>query len=275
MGGAATIASAMHPRNRPSFRHRLRRQGFRSLLLWPLLLAPLSPALAQGEQACAALPATAPLPREARPERLEDPYWRARVAELTRVAGRDMSYARMIFFGDSITHVWHLPVWEQHYGSRGGVNFGVAGDFTQGLLWRLQQGGQWPASLRPKLAVLLIGTNNAAYSAPAENTALGIAEAVRLVRQRSPATRVLIIGILPRGVEPSDPARRLNQRVNELVARCADNRWVFFTDVGNALLDRQGRLTEQMSQDHLHLTAEGYARLSAALAPTIDALMGP
>ncbi|MBP0444033.1 GDSL family lipase [Roseomonas sp. SSH11] len=260
---------------RPQAHRRRWRSALLKLCVGGLLVTAVTPALAQGEQACPAIPAREPLPREAKPELLEDPYWRARVAELSRVASRDMSYARMIFFGDSITHVWHLPVWEQYYGSRGGVNFGVAGDFTQGLLWRLNQGGQWPASLKPKLAVLLIGTNNAAYSAPPENTALGIAETVRLIRQRSPATRVLIIGILPRGADASDPARRVNQRVNELVSRCADQRWVFYVDVGNALLDQQGRLSEQIAHDRLHLTAEGYARLSAALAPTINALMGP
>ncbi|MFH5923157.1 GDSL-type esterase/lipase family protein [Roseomonas xinghualingensis] len=231
------------------------------------------PAMAQPEQVCRTLPPRDPMPREARPEYMDGDYWRARVAELSRIASRDMSYAQMIFLGDSITHSWHLPVWEQYYGQRGGVNFGAAGDFVQSMLWRLQQGGQWPASLRPKLAVLLIGTNNSVYSAPPENTALGIAEVVRLIRQRSPTTRILLVGILPRGADAADPQRRLNQRVNELIARCADNRFVFYTDVGGVLLDRQARLTEQIAPDRLHLSAEGYARLSAALEPAIQPLM--
>ena len=251
------------------------RRAVAATLCCAIALGPTGPgtALAQAVQACPALPAREAMPREARPEYMDEAYWRARVAELSRIAGRDMSYADMIFFGDSIVHGWHLPVWEQYYGRRGGVNFGVGGDFVQGLLWRLRQGGQWPDSLRPKLAVIMIGTNNSTYAAPPADTALGIAEIVRLIRQRAPATRILLVGILPRGLDASDPGRRLNQRVNELIMRCADNRWVFYTDVGPALLDRQGHLSPRIAADGVHPTAEGYSRLAAALEPVLGGLL--
>ena len=58
-----------------------------------------------------------------------------------------------------------------------------------------------------------------------------------------------------------------------MIARCADNRFVFYTDVGQALLDRQGRLAEQIAPDRLHLSPEGYSRLSAALEPMIQSLV--
>lgn len=213
------------------------------------------------------------MPREARPERLEEPYWRARVAELSRLAGRGMSHAPMVFLGDSLIQGWDLPVWEQHYGRHGAANFGVSGDFVQGLLWRLGEGGQWPATLRPRLAVILIGTNNASYRSPPQDTALGIAEVVRLVRRQSPGTRVLLLGLLPRGADRTDPARRLNEAVNELIARCANGQSVFFADPGRVLLDRQGHLADQLAPDRLHLSAEGYSRLSLAMDADIRALM--
>lgn len=233
----------------------------------------LLPAPAAMAQDCAALPPRDPMPREARPERLEDPGWLARTAELSRVAARGMGGAEMIFLGDSIIQSWHPPNWAANYAPRGGVNFGVSGDFVQGLLWRLQEGGQWPATLRPKLAVLLIGTNNASYNSRPEDTALGIAEVVRLIRRRSPATRVLLLGILPRGADATDPARRLNTRVNGMIARCADNEGVFYAEPGPVLLDSRGRLSEAIAPDRLHLSPEGYARLSAALEPTIRSLL--
>lgn len=213
------------------------------------------------------------MPREARPELLEEAYWRARVAELSRVAARGMDHAAIVFLGDSITQNWDLPNWEANYGQRGAVNLGVGGDFVQGLLWRLQAGGQWPATLRPKLAVVLIGTNNATYNSPPEDTALGIAEVLRLIRQRSPGTRVLLLGILPRGADANDPARRLNQRVNEMIARCADGQSVVYVDPSPALLDRQGRLSPVIANDLLHLTPDGYARLSAVLDPVIRSIL--
>lgn len=237
------------------------------------LMAALAAPSAGGALACAALPPREPMPREARPERLHYPPSLQRVAELSRVAAGGLAEARMIFLGDSITQAWDPPTWAAYYAGRGAVNFGVMGDFVQGLLWRLREEGHWPATLRPRLAVLLIGTNNASYDSRPEDTALGIAEVVRLIRRRSPTTRVLVLGILPRGADASDPARRLNARVNELLARCADGEWVFYADPGPVLLDARGRLAAAIAPDRLHLAPEGYARLSAALEPTIRDLL--
>ncbi|WP_235924797.1 GDSL-type esterase/lipase family protein [Roseomonas harenae] len=232
-------------------------------------------ALAQSRSAldCAALPPRPAMPREAVPAYLEDPNWRGRVAELSRQTARDLSQVQLVFLGDSITQGWFPFFWDHFYGHRAALNLGVNGDFTQGMLWRLQQGGHWPATLRPKLVVLLIGTNNTQYGPP-DDTALGIAEILRFIRQRSPATRILLVGVLPRGADATEPARRLNQRVNELVARCADNRTIFFTDPGGLLLDGQGRLSDQVAFDLLHLTGYGYALLGAGLEPSIRQLLG-
>jgi beta-glucosidase len=142
------------------------------------------------------------------------------------------------------------------------------------MLWRITQGGHWPASLRPRVAVLLIGTNNASYADRAEDTALGVAEVVRAIRARSPATRILLVGLLPRGVDAGDQARQMNRRVNALIARCADNVSVFFTDPGSMLTDSAGRLSDQIAYDRLHLTMVGYSILAAGLEPSIRALLG-
>ncbi|MBI0537651.1 GDSL family lipase [Roseomonas sp. KE2513] len=215
------------------------------------------------------------MPREARPERLEEPYWRSRSVALSRMAAGDLSRVNLVFLGDSITENWDRRDWEANYGRYGALNLGVSGDFVQGLLWRLTAGGQWPSTLRPRLAVLLIGTNNASYNSPPESTALGIAEVLREVRRRSPETRILLLGILPRGAEANDPGRRLNAQVNELIARCADGRSVFYLDAGPALVDAQGRLAPSIAPDRLHLSAEGYARLSAAIEPSLRAILTP
>lgn len=254
-----------------AFRARARRLG--AILALPALLA--GAPVAVMAQACPALPPRQPMPREARPERLDEPYWRARSAILSRVTSGDLSRANLVFLGDSITENWDRRDWEANYARYGALNLGVSGDFVQGLLWRLTEGGQWPATLRPRLAVLLIGTNNASFNSPPENTALGIAEVLREIRRRSPDTRVLLLGILPRGAGADDPARRLNERVNEMVARCADGTSVHYLDAGPALLDGQGRLAPAIAPDRLHLSPKGYARLSAAIEPTLRAILPP
>jgi len=70
----------------------------------------------------------------------------------------------LMFLGDSITHAWEVEGsehWQQHFAHRKAFNLGFAGDRTEHLLWRIQNGEI--NNLSPKWVVLLIGTNNAGH----------------------------------------------------------------------------------------------------------------
>ncbi|WP_431270325.1 GDSL-type esterase/lipase family protein [Dankookia sp. P2] len=242
------------------------------LLLLACLLA-FGPAAGRAAELCAGLPARQPAPREAKPEPLTDQGWLLRVSELERqVLGPDANPAQMLFLGDSLVQGWAPLVFEHFYGDRAALDFGVSGDTTQSLLWRL---ARLPlgSALRPRLAVVLVGTNNTAAGSRPEDTALGIAEVVRTLRRRSPQTRVLLVGLLPRGGLASEPMRAVNEQVNALVAGCADGQTVFYTAPGSMVVDRAGRLSDQIAYDYLHLTWLGYGILSAALEPQIRRLL--
>src|SRR5690606_18268051 len=105
----------------------------------------------------------------------------------------------LLFLGDSITEGWKnaTRVWQEHYGSFRPANFGIGGDRTQHVLWRIQNGEL--DGIKPKVVVLMIGTNNSGT-----NTAAQIAAAnrkiVQQIRTKLPATKVLVLGIFPRGV---------------------------------------------------------------------------
>jgi beta-glucosidase len=229
---------------------------------------------AHAAEACPALVASQPLPAEAQPEFVDEPNWRARVAQLDHeLANADLARVRLLFLGDSITEGWMPLLFQQFYGQRAALNLGVRGDSTQGMLWRLAHGplGQ---TLRPRLVVLLIGTNDLWPGARPENIALGIAQVARTIRQRSPDSRILLVGILPRGGEPTDPLRQMQAKVNELIAHCADGAHVMYADPGRMLVDGEGRLSDQVAFDYLHLTWIGYGILSAALEPYIRQALG-
>jgi beta-glucosidase len=222
---------------------------------------------------CPGIPSRNPAPREAMPENLDIPQWRQRVAEVDQAAARvDRRAVNLVFLGDSLTQGWDPLMFAQFFGHRRTLNLGIWGDFTQGLLHRLQA-GQW-GNLRPAVAVLLIGTNNAQYGSRPEDIALGIAEVIRFIHGRSPNTRVLLLGLLPRGENSADPIRQVNQRVNQLIARCHDGRATIYQDVGGLLVTPDGRLTEHVAFDRLHLTMVGYAILGAAITPTINNVLG-
>ena len=238
-----------------------------ALALAGLLAA--GPAWAAGD--CPALPARTPMPAEAQPGMQDLPFWRDAVAALdARLPSLQLPTRRLVFLGDSLTASWDPGLFSTFFGARAPVLLGIGGDGTQGVLARLPQ--EW-GTMRPRLVVLLIGTNNLPYGTP-ENIALGTAEIVRWIHRHSSDTRILILGILPRGAGPNDPARPALARVNQLVAQCADNRTTFFLDPGHLLLGPGGTLTSEISFDSLHLTPVGYAILATALEPEVKRIMG-
>ena len=149
---------------------------------------------------------------------------------------------------------------------------GFGGDRTENVLWRLQHGEI--DGIAPKVAVLMIGTNNTGHRAEnPETTAAGIKRLLGEIRQRLPKTRVLLLAVFPRGEKPDDFLRGINRRVNQLIAGYADGRDVHFLDIGAALLQPDGTLSKDVMPDLLHPNERGYEIWQRAMAPTLQKLM--
>lgn len=196
----------------------------------------------------------------------------------TVMARSDADGARVLFLGDSITESWELgpgaPIWKEHYVPLGAVNLGVSGERTENLLWRLDHGqldGYAKRASPPKLAVLLLGTNNFGYGTPStpEEVAQGLAAIVARLRRKLPRTRVLLLAIFPRADQPAIAPDWI-PRANALAARLADGKDVFFADLGPALLEPDGSMSTRVFPDRLHLTETGYQQWRAALAPHLE-----
>ena len=223
--------------------------------------------------ACPALLPGMPPPIDVQAQPHEDAGWRAKLAELNqKLRTQDVSRVRVLFLGDSLMEGWAPLVYQQFYGHRRALNLGVRGDATQTLLWRLAQ-VPLGKTLRPQLVVLLIGTNNLWPGRNAAEIALGVGAVVQHIQQRTPQSKILLVGLLPRAASTQDPLRQLAGQVNRLIAGCADGKSVFYTEAGRMLLDGQGALSEQVAFDYLHLTWMGYAILAAALEPDIRRLL--
>jgi lysophospholipase L1-like esterase len=229
------------------------------------LLAPIAHA------ACPMPPG--PPPIETHAAQLPDPNWQARVDALDALmASTDLTKVRTVFLGDSLTEAWPPQVWGHFYGHRDALNLGVRGDFTQGLLWRIAR-LKLGTTLKPQLFVLLIGTNNLWPNVELSHVVAGIGTVIAELRRRSPASRILLLDLLPRGVTPDDPSRQQVTQLNRLLAACAEP-GVDIADPGPILLDGHGMLTKDISFDALHLTWVGYAMLGAALEPVMKRELG-
>jgi len=163
----------------------------------------------------------------------------------------------LLFLGDSITEGWGRPgqaVWQRHFAVLDGAHFGIGGDQTQHLLWRIEHGEL--DGLAPDSVVLLIGTNNL-YTNTAAEIAEGIAVILREIRTRTPRSHVLLMGVLPRGRAPEAPERAKICELNALLSGYADCA-ITYLDIGAQFLNPDGSLRIDLMPDGLHPSAAGY-----------------
>ncbi len=177
--------------------------------------------------------------------------------------------------GDSITQGWEgagKDVWAKYYAKRNAVNLGIGGDRTQHVLWRLDHGNI--DGISPKAAVLMIGTNNSnGTDNTAEEIGAGITAIVKKLRQKLPDTKVLILAVFPRGAKPS-AQREKNAKASEIAAKLADDKMIFYLDIGPKFLTDDGTLTKEIMPDLLHLSPKGYEIWAEATEPSVAQLMG-
>ena len=208
---------------------------------------------------------TKPVPRN-------EPSWQARHKSMNeRVKKGNVD---LLMIGDSITHGWEgggKEVWKKYYEKRNAVNLGIGGDQTQHVLWRLENGNI--DGIQPKLAVLMIGTNNVGTGNPQE-IAAGVQAIVDKLRTKLPQTKVLVLAIFPRGADTKARDRQVNSKANEIIAKLADDKDVFFLDIGPKFLDKDGKLPRDIMPDLLHPNAKGYQIWAEAIEPTVKKLMG-
>lgn len=187
-----------------------------------------------------------------------------------------MKQVDLLFVGDSITHSWEKAgkaVFKKYYQQRNTLNIGFSGDRTEHVLWRIQHGAI--DGISPKLAVVMIGTNNTGHRMdPATETALGVQFILSELKNRLPKTKVLLLGVFPRDADAQGKHRVRNDEVNELIKKFADDESVFFLDISDKFLDKNGNLPKKIMPDLLHPNAKGYSIWAKAMEPAIKKLMG-
>jgi lysophospholipase L1-like esterase len=187
--------------------------------------------------------------------------------EIARKGGVDF-----LLLGDSITDGWRgkgKAVYGEHFDPLKTANFGISGDRTQHVLWRLQNGEL--EGITPKLCMLMIGTNNGKDSA--QDVAAGITAIVKELQKKSPSTKVLLLGIFPRGEKPN-PGREKNDKVNTMIAKLDDGgKTVKYLDIGGKFLAEDKSISKDVMPDFLHLTEAGYKLWADAVLPTVKEML--
>ncbi len=213
-----------------------------------------------------------------------DKNWEKRHDTFVGIAKR--GNVDLLFLGDSITDAWG----GEGHGMGGGhkiftskfvpmkaANFGIGGDRTQHVLWRLQNGEL--DGIKPKVVQLMIGTNN---SNGADNTAEEIAEGVKLIieeiKKKSPSTKVLLLAVFPRNTGKDDAVKKIQKdkidKVNSIISKLDDGgKSVKFLDIGSKFKDASGALPKEIMPDQLHLSEKGYEIWANAVESVITSML--
>jgi lysophospholipase L1-like esterase len=232
--------------------------------------APTAPTAAESTNAVSVNTATNPVPRDA--------GWIKRHEGFVKQA--QQSGIDILFLGDSITDFWRnrgSNIWNQYYALRHAANFGISGDRTQHVLWRIDHGEL--DGTHPKVVVLMIGTNNTGKESDHKtprNTVPEVAEGVRAVvndiRARLPDSKILLLAIFPRGTL-DNPQRAQIALINTLIAKLDDGQMVKFLDLDPKFLEFDGTLPRSIMPDLLHPNAKGYQVWADAMEPTLDEML--
>jgi lysophospholipase L1-like esterase len=248
----------------------LRTTALRLSLTAGILCAALLTATTEGaekkQEAPKKNPATTPVPR--------DKGWVKRHEGFVEIAKK--GGVNVLFLGDSITDAWRQkpaqPTWDKYFKPLGAANFGIGGDRTEHVLWRIQHGEL--EGITPKAIVLMIGTNNTGGNS-AEQIAAGIKAIVHTLREETPTSKILLLGVFPRGPKPDTAVRKKIAEINEMISKLDDGgKHVRYMDIGSKFLQPDGTLTKEIMPDYLHLSARGYEIWGDAIAPTVKEMVG-
>ncbi len=192
----------------------------------------------------------------------------------------------VLFLGDSITAGWkNAPhIWEAYYGKYQPANFGIGGDQTQHVIWRIENGEL--DGIHPKVTVLMLGTNNTPGHT-AEEIFAADKKIVEMIRAKIPETKVLLLAIFPRGARKdaktgeiteaniADATKRtaIINAVNAQLKTLDDGKNVRFLDIGHVFLGEDGKIPFTLMPDRLHPNAAGYQLWADAMKARLTEMM--
>ena len=180
----------------------------------------------------------------------------------------------LLFLGDSITDGWNRRgewTWLK-FAPYNPANFGVSGERTEDVLWRITHGEL--DGISPKVTVLMIGTNNIGQhkDEKAEWATAGVRKVVETIHEKLPQTRLLLLGVFPRD-KAASPYRTQIKEINESLAKLDDGGKTRYLDIGHVFLDTQGEIPKEIMPDALHPDPAGYLLWYDAMHPLLEEML--
>jgi len=193
----------------------------------------------------------------------------------------------LIFLGDSISQSWtgaanrlavkggNRQIDKLYAGQFKTASFGIAGDRTEHLLYRIQNGNF--DGLNPKYVVVMIGVNNVITAGHnAEQISEGINAVTNLLAKKLPKTKIILLGPLPSGHKADAPARLTLNKVHQMISKEKYPANVEYHNLSKSFLMNDGTLNKAYySGDGIHLKPQGYVAWAKALKPFLKKTEAP
>lgn len=192
-----------------------------------------------------------------------------------RLVQRPRLDSRVVFLGDSFAEQWRLypDAWkpfEQYNAS----NYGITGDRTQNILWRLNHDAL--AAGNPEVIVLHAGADNLEdRRLKPLDIAAGVDAICGRIAELQPQASLLVVSIPPRGTTLAHPMRARVSEINRHVLAMCQRRQIRYIEVAGRLLEVDGSLSTATSPDGVGFSAAGYARMAGVLAPAVEEALQP
>jgi lysophospholipase L1-like esterase len=190
----------------------------------------------------------------------------------TALLGRPIERDRIVFFGDSITEMWAL---DKAFAGKSYVNRGIGGQTTPQMLVRFRQD---VVDLKPKLVVILAGTNDVAENlGPTTLAAIEGNLASMFEIAEANHIRVILCSILPVSTYPwrkhIQPVEKITA-LNAWIKGYAQSHGVVYLDYYSRMQNENHGMKADLSDDGVHPNAAGFAMMQKLVAPVIAEILG-
>ena len=212
--------------------------------------------------------------------------WHSRYAAKAKQIADYKNDVEIVFIGDSITHYWDtdsktnvrkiggLDTYKKYFSNYKLINLGYSGDRTQHALW-IAAKSPYLDNIKPKMVTVMIGTNNIGHNASTpEAAAAGVTKVVEALRTRLPETKIVLFGVFPRDAKANTPRRKKVTAINNIISKLADDKNVYYCDITEKFLDKNGNLPKSMMPDFLHPNDNGYEVWAQAMMPYVEKFVG-
>ena len=152
----------------------------------------------------------------------------------------------LIFLGDSLTQFHNWSDFGEHH------NAGIAGDTTDGLLYRLH----YTLGKKPTIVVLMIGINDLLQG---QHLEIIQENYHNILTQLQDVKHLYILSTLP--VEATKQTTQINEdiiRLNHYLRLLSNTLQYHYIDLYSLMVDKNLGMKQPLTSDGVHLTAKAY-----------------